>query len=188
MQGRPEHLGEQSRVDAVPGDLPEAFQQGGEGVLQRLWGVVVREGQTAVELEHGVVDRRVAYGEFEVGAGERGDPGARPVGGRGRGPQRSGHLGSAFEGDGADDLALAAEVTVENGLAVFDALGEPAGGDRVPTLLLGEFAGCSHDEALALHPFALLAFLYRHGSTLAPLDKRAAAGLALPRQLATLDI
>lgn len=32
--------------------------------------------------------------------------------------------------------------------------------------LLGEFAGCRHDEALALRPFALLAFLYRHDDIL----------------------
>jgi hypothetical protein len=51
-------------------------------------------------------------------------------------------------------------VAVEDGLAVFDAFGEPAGGDRVPALLLGEFACRGHDEALALRPFALLAFLY----------------------------
>lgn len=36
VQGRPERLGEQCRVDAVPGDLAEVLQQGGEGVLQRL--------------------------------------------------------------------------------------------------------------------------------------------------------
>jgi hypothetical protein len=78
-------------------------------------------------------------------------------------------------------------VAVEDGLAVFDALGEPAGGDRVPALLLGEFAGCRHDEALALRPFAFLAFLYRHHSLLAPLDKRAAAALASPHHLVALD-
>src|SRR5690606_24976935 len=85
------------------------------------------------------------------------------------------------------DLPLAAEVAVEDGLAVFDALGEPAGGDRVPALLLGEFAGGRHDEALTLRPFALLAFLDRHGGMLALLDMRAGAGLALHCHVATLD-
>lgn len=187
VQGRPEHLGEQRRVDSFPGDLTERLRQGGEGVLQGLRGLLVGERQSAVELEHGVVDRRIALGEVEVGAGEGGDPGARAVRGAGRGPQRGGHLGGALQGDGADDLALAAEVAVEDGLAVLDALGEPAGGDRVPALPLGEFAGRRHDEALANRPFALLAFLYRHESILAPLDNQAAAALASPHHLAALD-
>ncbi|CAM5660524.1 hypothetical protein SALBM311S_09880 [Streptomyces alboniger] len=55
----PEHLGEQSRVDAVPGDLAEAFQQRGESVLERFRGVLLCVRETAVELEDGVVDRRV---------------------------------------------------------------------------------------------------------------------------------
>jgi hypothetical protein len=174
-------------VDAVTGDLAEGFEQGGEGVLEWLWGVLSRERQAGVELEHGVVDRRVARGEVEVGAGEGGDAGAGAIRGGGRGAHRGGHLGGAIEGDGADDLAFAAEVAVENGLAVFDALGELAGGDGVPALLLGEFAGRRHDEAFTLRPLALLALLYRHDSILASLDKRATVALALPHQLATLD-
>ncbi|MFF1402517.1 anthrone oxygenase family protein [Streptomyces sp. NPDC058294] len=72
-------------------------------------------------MEQGVVDRRVVLGEVEVGAGEGGDPLARAVCSGGRGTHRCGQLGGAFQGDGADDLALAAEVAVEDGLAVFDA-------------------------------------------------------------------
>ena len=134
VQGRPEHLGEQPRVDAVPGDLAEGLQQGGEGVLQRLRGVLLRVRQAAVELEQGVVDRRVACGEVEVGAGEGGDPGARAVRGGGRGPHRRGQFGGALQGDGADDLALAAEVAVEDGPGVGHEGCGPTSGRTVPRL------------------------------------------------------
>ncbi|RPK57254.1 hypothetical protein EES44_25970 [Streptomyces sp. ADI96-15] len=76
MQGCPEHLGEQSRVDTVADDLPEGLQQGGEGVLKGLGSVLPGERQAAVELEDRVVDRRVPGGEGEVRAGQSGDPGA----------------------------------------------------------------------------------------------------------------
>lgn len=187
MQGCPEQLGEQTRCDAVPGDLAEGLQQCGEGVFQRFRGVVLREREAAVELENGVVNRRVVLGEVEVRAGEGGDPGARTVHIEGRGPYRSRQFGGSLESDSADDLAFAAEVAVENGLAVLDAFGEPAGGDRVPALLFGEFTGRRDDEAFAFRLFALFACVYRHEASLALLDNRAAVVLASPHQLATLD-
>src|SRR3546814_16379045 len=59
--------------------------------------------------------------------------------------------------DGADDFSFAAVVAVEDGLAVFDALGQAAGGDCVPALLLRQFAGRRHDEKFAVRPLPLLA-------------------------------
>jgi hypothetical protein len=99
-------------MDAVPGDLAESLQQGGERVLERFRGVLLRVGQATVELEERVVDRRVALGEVEVAAGEGGDPGTGTVRVRRSGPQRGGQLGRACERDGADDLPFAAEVAV----------------------------------------------------------------------------
>src|SRR4029079_13622099 len=95
VQGCPERLGEQARVDAVPGDLAEGLKECGEGVLERFRGVLLGVCEAAVECEDGVVDRWVACGEVEVGAREGGDPGAWAVRGGGRGPHRRGHLGGA---------------------------------------------------------------------------------------------
>src|SRR3546814_17023411 len=90
--------------------------------------------------------------------------------------------------DGADDFSFAAVVAVEDGLAVFDALGQAAGGDCVPALLLRQFAGRRHDETFAVRPLPLLAVLYRHAQTLAALDRRAGGVLASPQCLAALEI
>ncbi|WP_234315325.1 DUF1772 domain-containing protein, partial [Streptomyces globisporus] len=61
-------------------------------------GSFPRVRQAAVELEEGVVDRRVVLGEVEVGAGEGGAPLARAVGGGGRGAHRRGQFGHAHGG------------------------------------------------------------------------------------------
>lgn len=100
-------------MDSVSGDVAEALQQSGEGVLDRYRGALVREDQAAVELEPRVVDRRVAVGEVEAGPGEGGDLGTRGPTAAGGGSQGRGRLGRGFEGDGADDLAPAAEVAAE---------------------------------------------------------------------------
>jgi hypothetical protein len=74
VQGCPERLGEQARVDAVPGDLAEGLDECGKGVLEMCRGVLLGVCEAAAELEQGVVDRRVTCGEVEEGTGQGGDP------------------------------------------------------------------------------------------------------------------
>jgi hypothetical protein len=125
MQGCPEHLGEQPRGDAFPGDLAQGLRQGRERVLQWLRGVLLRVRQTAVELEQRVIDRGAALGEVEVGTSQNG----HPLAGCSRRPSPSTSQPSSLgtlEGDRTDDVALAPEVAVADRLPVLDALRESA--------------------------------------------------------------
>jgi hypothetical protein len=125
-----------------------------EAVLQRLGAVRAGEGQFGGEGEHRVVQRGLLVGEPEVGLG---DPDQRPaqVAGFDPGPvQVVRELGEALEGRGRHDRLLAAEVAVEDRLAVLDRRRQPARGHRVPALGLRELPGRGDDQPLALGAFA----------------------------------
>src|SRR5690606_13067349 len=84
-------------------------------------------------------------------------------------PQGGRQLHESLRRDRRHDRGLAAEVAVEDGLAVLDLGGEAAGRDGFPAFGLRELAGRANDQLLALRAFALATVSWRHAVTLAPL-------------------
>jgi hypothetical protein len=168
VQGGPEHFGLHVKV-VVTGERLQRFAERAERVSQCGRRLRVGELQVHGVDEHGVVQRRAPLGEVDVG---RRDRGQRCPRGGGLGPCRAhlgGDLGEALHRDRRHDGVLALEVAVEHRLAVFDQVGQPAGGHRVPALGLGEVPGGRDDQPLPLPALSLTTLPYRHALILAPL-------------------
>ena len=88
--------------------------------------------------------------------------------------QRVGEFAESLDGDRGDDVFHAGEVLVEHRLAVFDLGGQPAGGDGVPALLLGQRASGGGDQLAAGGALARAAIFDGHAVMLAPIQKIAA--------------
>jgi hypothetical protein len=64
-------------------------------------------------------------------------------------------------------------MAVQDRLAVFDAIGQPASGHRLPAFSLSQFPGGTDDDLASLGSLACAALLFRHMLSLSLLEELA---------------